>query len=249
MNKAIKEIFDTYNPLLAAINDQIAKEIALTHPVFKKENFISAKYNIITKNIKLKIPENKEYNFKVNLKTIYDTVTLESKLLINNKKISQTLNLDLALKDTTGTELYIDRLTFDNFKILEKDDITISVYLDNKDAKDHLTFSFEIYSKDINFSFEFDNLSREKENYIYNEEYKGLKCPIFISYVDKYRKLFNLYEFEEEAVSEILLKNKPFTQEQKDLFKLLYDFDSFDTKDLSINLMPEHKLQSLKNNI
>lgn len=113
----------------------------------------------------------------------------------------------------------------------------------------NLVFSFKLSSKDETYLVLFDNKNRERENNKYDNYYKDLECRVLISYVDRYRKLFNLYEFEEKAVSEILLKGKSFTQEQQDVFKLLYDFDAFDTKELSINLMPEQKIQSLKNNI
>lgn len=250
MNKTIKEIFDTYSPLVEAINNQIETIIAPQNSIFEDDDlsYTKRKHRFIKQNLDLSISENNRYNFFIEDSSLDSRVNLKANLGEPNSYPMQSINIDLILKENTKSELIIRTISINNFKMIKNNYVNASIFL-NEDDNQNLVFSFKLSSKDETYLVLFDNKNRERENNKYDNYYKDLECRVLISYVDRYRKLFNLYEFEEEVVSEILLKNKPFTQEQKDLFKLLYDFDAFDTKDLSINLMPAHKLQSLKNNI
>lgn len=250
MNETIKEIFDTYSPLIRAINDQIEQTIAPQNSIFEDDDlsYTKRKHRFIKQNLDLNIPENNQYNFFIEDSSLDSRVNLKANLGEPNSYPMQSINIDLILKENTKSELIIRTISINNFKMIKNNYVNASIFL-NEDDNQNLVFSFKLSSKDETYLVLFDNKNRERENNKYDNYYKDLECRVLISYVDRYRKLFNLYEFEEKAVSEILLKGKSFTQEQQDVFKLLYDFDAFDTKELSINLMPEQKIQSLKNNI
>lgn len=69
-------------------------------------------------------------------------------------------------------------------------------------------------------------------------------CDQIIPILKQFMTLFNLYEFEEERISEFLLTGKNFSSEERDKFKLLYDIDInhlSDSNTLSIDLLNKQK--------
>lgn len=228
MNETIKEIFNLYQPLLDEINLQLKNDIVRKNlDIFNDNKTASNKlrYDTIKDNLNLSIKENDNYNFRMIGVSLNAQISLKCVWV---KNVSE-LRLNLKLKKSNPTELYIHSINIFNANKILEDKVSIHFTLHS-----NFYFEFDIDSGKQRFQFTFDN--KNLEPLIEKNSFWFIDCPNLLPYLEKYQNLFPLYQQEPKAVSELLLKDKRFTQHQEDLFKLLYDFDSFDTKNLSLNL-------------
>lgn len=228
MTETIKEIFNLYQPLLDEINLQLKNDIVPKNlSIFNDNKSASNKfrYEVIKGNLNLNIKENDNYNFRM----IGVSLNAEISLKCNWVKNVSELRLNLKLNKSNPTELYIHSINIFNANKIFEDKISINFTLHS-----NLYFEFDVDSGKQRFQITFDN--KNIEPLIEKNDFWFIDCPHLLPYLERYKTLFSLYQQEPEAVSALLLKNIRFTQQQEDLFKLLYDFDSFDTKNLSLNL-------------
>lgn len=229
MTETIKKIFNLYQPLLDEINLQLKNDIVPKNlSIFNDNKTASNKfrYEAIKENLNLSIKENDDYNFRM----IGVSLNAEISLKCNWVKNVSELRLNLKLKKPTLKELYIHSISIFNANKIIEDNVSIHFTLYS-----NLYFEFDIDSGKQRFQFTFDN--KNIEQLLEKNDFWFIDCRCcLLPYLKKYQELFVLYQQEPEAVSALLLKDRIFTQQQEDLFKLLYDFDSFDTKNLSLNL-------------
>lgn len=240
MTETIKEIFNLYQPLLDEINLQLKNDIVPKNiSIFNDNKSASNKfrYEVIKGNLNLNIKENDNYNFRMIDASFYVQIALKCNWV---KNVSE-LRLNLKLDKSNPTELYIHSINIFNANKIFEDKVSIHFTLYS-----NLYFEFDVDSGKQRFQITFDN--KNIEPLLEKNDFSFIDCPHLLPYLERYKNLFPLYQQEPEAVSALLLKDRKFTQQQEDLFKLLYDFDSFDTKNLSLNLfLLEEKFNSKLN--
>lgn len=239
MNNVLKEIFESYKPLLDSINFKLKTEIIPKNlNLFNDKESIDKNLCTIKNHLNLTLSENEKYTF----------AAFENVNCLMLKYSDNTQTLSFKFKDTL--ELYLDNIFFP--QTINKNDNELSVSLSlSSDLYFFVGMSSNIDYFNIFFEVQ-DFMSSPKEI-----DKKIVTCPDLIPYFEKYKQLFHFFKSEPEAVSELLLKNKEFTNQQKDLFKLLYDFELFNTEELNINFTSDiinkleikHKqTKKLKNN-
>lgn len=244
MNKTIEQIFGQYDLILEAFNEQLKNDILpISGSLFDdfSETHNKMKHCVIRDNLNIDIPENDFHKFELGGSSLKPQIILKRTMTEIDGVFKPILTLKIQLKDQRTPELYVNHISVANAHILIIDKISTSLSILSNSS-----FSFDLRSSNATFQFIFDNKNRtraEKKN-----DFSYIKCPELKPFLEKYKSLFQLYKLEEEAVTEVLLTDKPFNKEQSELFKLLYDFDTFDTKKLSLNLLSEHKVKSVITN-
>lgn len=220
MNNVLKEIFESYKPLVDSINFKLTTEIIPKNlKLFNDKESIDKNLCTIKNHLNLTLSENEKYTF----------AAFENVNCLMLKYSDNTQTLSFKFKDTPTPELYLDNIFFP--QTINKNDNELSVSLSiSSDLYFFVGMSSHIDYFNIFFEVQ-DFMSSPKEI-----DKKIVICPDLIPYFEKYKQLFYFSKSEPEAVSELLLKNKEFTNQQKDLFKLLYDFELFNTDKLNINL-------------
>lgn len=244
MNKTIEQIFGQYDLILEAFNEQLKNDIVpISESLF--DDFSTShnklKHGIIRDNLNIDIPENDFHKFDLGGSSLNPKIILKRTMTEIDLEFKPTLTLNIQLKDQRTPELYIDHISVVNAHTLIKNNISTSLSLESDSS-----FSFDLRSTNSTFQFIFDNKNRamaEKRN-----DFSYIKCPELKPFLEKYKSLFQLYKLEEDAVTEALLTDKSFNKEQSELFKLLYDFDVFDTRKLSLNLLSEQKTKAIITN-
>lgn len=219
MDNTLKEVFKSFNPVLEYINSQLKNVIIPQNlDLFNNKDFSEKTYVIIKNHLNSILSDNKNYTF-----IAFDNVNCLMLRCSNN-----ICAISFKLECTPTPELCINNIFFKRKINKNGNGLSISFSISSD-----LYFNVGMSSDNDSFDIFFDDkhlIGKAEEN-----NTKSVHCSYLIPYFEKYKTLFKLFQSESEAVSELLLKNKKFTNQQNDLFKLLYDFEVFDTEELSIN--------------